>query len=230
MATAPNLKVADIHNLDARIEFYPSKGEIISFGAFYKYFINPIETKVSPVGLSPQFTYSNADKAQNYGVEVELRKSLGIMGGERFVDRLFFIANASLIHSRVDLGVVGSQERIRALQGQSPYVVNSGLSYTHDRTGLNFTALYNVFGKRIFMVGDALFPSIYEMPRHVVDLTASKQIGKRYNLKLGISDLLNYRSRFIQDSNRDGKITTNDELISSFQRGAYYTFAVTVSL
>ena len=226
----PNLKVADIHNLDARLEFYPSKGEVISFGAFYKYFINPIETKVSPIGLSPQFTYSNADKAKNYGIEVELRKSLGVVGEKRFIDRLFIVANASLIHSRVDLGVVGSQERIRALQGQSPYVVNGGFYYTDDKSGLQFSALYNVFGKRIFMVGDDLFPSIYEMPRHVVDMTVSKQIGKRYTLKAGVSDLLNYRTRFVQDSNRDGKITGNDELISSHQKGAYYTFAVIVNL
>ena len=80
------------------------------------------------------------------------------------------------------------------------------------------------------MVGDDLFPSIYEMPRHVVDMTVSKQIGKRYTLKAGVSDLLNYRSRFVQDSNRDGKITGNDELISTYQKGAYYTFAVIVNV
>lgn len=222
----PNLKVANIHNLDVRFEFYPTRLEIISLGAFYKRFDNPIETKVSPVGLSPQFTYSNANSANNYGIELEVRKSLGISGGGRFIDRLYAVSNASLIHSQVDLGVVGSQERIRALQGQSPYVVNGGLYYSHEPTGLNLTALYNVFGKRIFMVGDNLFPSIYEMPRHVVDLTVSKQLGKTYNLRASVSDLLNYQSQLIQDSNRDGKITGTDETIASYRRGTYFSFTV----
>jgi TonB-dependent receptor len=226
----PDLKVADIHNFDGRIEFYPGKGELISLGGFYKRFFNPIETKISPVGLSPQFTYSNASRANNYGLEVELRKSMGVPGGARFVDGLVLLCNASLIHSRVDLGVVGSQERIRALQGQSPYVVNGGFFYTHEKTGLQFTALYNVFGKRIFMVGDALFPSIYEMPRHIVDLTASYPVSKKVNMRFALNDLLNYTSRFVQDSDRDGKIRSNDELIFRFRRGSYFTLTAQVNL
>jgi len=224
------LKVADIHNYDLRAEFYPTKSELISIGGFYKYFANPIETKISPVGLSPQFTYSNASSANNYGVEVEVRKALGTPGGKRLIDQLFFLCNASLIHSRVDLGVVGSQERIRSLQGQSPYVLNGGFYFTSDNQKLNITTLYNVYGKRIFMVGDALFPSIYEMPRHVLDLTASYQIAKKVNLRASINDILNYQTRFVQDSNRDGKISGSDELISKFRRGSYFSMAAVIQL
>ncbi|MBK7698305.1 MAG: hypothetical protein IPJ39_06065 [Saprospiraceae bacterium] len=31
-----NIKVATIHNFDLRYDFYPSKGELITIGAFYK--------------------------------------------------------------------------------------------------------------------------------------------------------------------------------------------------
>lgn len=226
----PGLKVADIHNFDTRAEFYPREGEMISLGGFYKYFINPIETKISPVGLSPQFTYSNASAASNYGLELEIKKVLGTPGGGRLADKLALVCNASLIHSRVDLGVVGSQERIRSLQGQSPYVLNGGLYYTDDKKNLSITAMYNVFGKRIFMVGDALFPTIYEMPRHVLDFTFSKKISQRITLRAAINDLLNYRNRFIQDSNRDGQITGNDELISTFRRGSYFSGTILLGL
>ena len=130
----------------------------------------------------------------------------------------------------VDLGVVGSQERIRSLQGQSPYVINGGFYYTNEKKGLNVTAMYNVFGKRIFMVGDALFPSIYEMPRHVVDLTASWQVAKKVNIRITANDILNYQSRFVQDSNRDGKIKDSDELISSFRRGSYFSMGAIFNL
>ena len=226
----PGLKVADIHNLDGRLEFYPSKGEMITIGGFYKYFINPIETKISPIALSPQFTYSNAESARNFGAEIEVRKTLGMAGGSQFIDRLVFVSNASIIYSRVDLGIVGSQERIRSLQGQSPYVFNTGFFYASGDSKTNASILYNVFGKRIFMVGDALFPSIYEMPRQVIDLSISHQIVKKIQIKLGINDLLNYQTRFIQDSNRDGRISDKDELITNFRRGSYYSFAFTYSI
>ena len=226
----PDLKVADIHNLDFRTEFYPREGEMISFGGFYKYFVNPIETKIAPVGLSPQFTYSNASSASNYGLELEVKKALGVQGGSSFRDKLAFVCNASLIRSRVDLGVVGSQERIRSLQGQSPYVVNGGFYYNDEKKNLSITAMYNVFGKRIFMVGDALFPSIYEMPRHVIDLSLSKKISGKITLRLAANDLLNYQSRFIQDSNRDGSISERDELISTFRRGSYFSTTVLIGL
>ena len=226
----PDLKVADIHNFDSRLEYYPGEGEMISLGAFYKYFINPIETKISPVGLSPQFTYSNAESASNYGVELEVKKALGKTGGSAFIDKLSLVCNASLIHSRVDLGVVGSQERIRSLQGQSPYVVNGGIYFNDEKKNLNITAMYNVFGKRIFMVGDALFPTIYEMPRHILDLSLSKKISRKLSLRFAVNDVLNYRNRLIQDSNRDGVIGSKDELISEFRRGSYYSGTLIIGL
>jgi outer membrane receptor protein involved in Fe transport len=203
---------------------------MITLGGFYKYFINPIETKISPAGLSPQFTYSNANSASNYGLELEIKKSLGSPSGSSVLDKLSLVCNASLIRSRVDLGVVGSQERIRTLQGQSPYVLNGGLFFNDEKHNLNITALYNVFGKRIFMVGDALFPTIYEMPRHVVDLSLSKKITKRITLRMAANDILNYRNRFVQDSNRDGIISSRDELISTFRRGSYYSTTILIGL
>ena len=44
------LKVAEIKNYDLRYEFYPSVGEYIQVGAFYKTFTNPIQTNHPCVG------------------------------------------------------------------------------------------------------------------------------------------------------------------------------------
>ena len=41
-----SLKNATIHNFDMRYEFYPNPNEIITFGVFYKRFINPIESLI----------------------------------------------------------------------------------------------------------------------------------------------------------------------------------------
>ncbi|MFW5967681.1 MAG: TonB-dependent receptor domain-containing protein, partial [Persicimonas sp.] len=69
----PELQRAVIDHLDARWEWYPSRGESLSVGLFYKDFDGPIETIAVP-GATPQLTYQNANSARNYGLEVEGRK------------------------------------------------------------------------------------------------------------------------------------------------------------
>lgn len=56
-----DIKVATIHNFDLRYDFYPSKGEVITFGAFYKKFYNPIEAAIFYNGSALAFTVSNSE-------------------------------------------------------------------------------------------------------------------------------------------------------------------------
>ena len=216
----PNLKTADIDNLDIRYEFYPTKGETVSLGAFYKNFTNPIENVTVITAEQPQFNYANAKSAYNYGIETEIRKSLKDVFNSTFTDRLSVNVNASYIFSKVNLGsAVTSQQQTRALQGQSPYIVNVALGYADEKDfGVNL--IYNRFGNRIFSVGDIVFPTIYELSRNSIDFTISKKI-KNTKYKLGVQDLLNAAFRFYEDSNRDEKINlTQDFATSVFQRGS----------
>ena len=87
--------------------------------------------------------------------------------------------------------------------------------------------MYNVFGPRLFVVGDIQAQSIYEMPRNVIDISFTKGIGKKFELKAGIQDILNAKYRMTQDSNLDGKITGVDEQVLGFRRGAYFTLGIT---
>jgi TonB-dependent receptor len=226
----PDLKNATIDNIDLRYEYYPRNGELISIAGFYKYFNDPIENKTLITTEQPQFTYINADFAQNYGVELELRKSLRGMTSSAFVDNFSLNLNGSLIFSNVDLGDIPlAQARSRALQGQSPYIVNAAVYYSGPkRTNVNL--IYNVFGARIFSVGDVLFPTIYERPRNSLDINFSKTIKDKITYKLGVTDLLNARYRFYQDSDRNEKIDGNDDVIFSFQRGTLLTFNISYKL
>ncbi|MCH8568297.1 MAG: carboxypeptidase-like regulatory domain-containing protein [Balneolales bacterium] len=226
----PNLTSATIDNLDLRLEYYPRLGELISVGVFYKYFNNPIENKTTVTTESPQFGYINADFARNYGLEFELRKSFSGMTNSQIIDRISVNTNASVIFSMVDLGESAvAQSRERALQGQSPYIVNAAVNYDDQQKGYQFTAVYNIVGPRIFSVGDVLFPTIYEMPRHSLDLTASFRLSTASTLKIGVSDLLNAPYEFLQDSNRNDKPDRGtDDVIFSYRRGqlvnASYSF------
>jgi hypothetical protein len=204
----PNLKTATIDNIDIRWEMYPNPGEALIVGAFYKAFSNPIESILILTTEAPQSTYGNADEATAYGVELEFKKSLSSLGVSRFLRNTSVNMNASFIFSEVDLGVQATaQKQVRQLQGQSPYLINTGLYYTDDTKKLALSLAYNIFGPRIFAVGDVNFPSIYELPRNSLDLQVSKRFGK-LETKLNIQNLLDAKFRFYQDTDVNNTIDT----------------------
>lgn len=205
----PDLKVANIDNVDLRWEMYPNPGELVSIGVFYKHFRNPIETILQLTTESPQATYGNADEAESYGVELEFRKSLASLGVSKFLRNTSVNLNATYIYSLVNLGSqAGFQQQKRELQGQSPYLFNLGMYYTDPDLGFNVSVAYNIFGQRIFQVGDINFPSIYELPRHSLDMQIAKQFG-RMEAKFNVQNLLNAKYRFYQDTDVNNKITFN---------------------
>jgi outer membrane receptor for ferrienterochelin and colicin len=227
----PNLKTAVIDNIDFRYEFYPRLGETVSLGTFFKYFNDPIENKAIITTESPQFTYLNANYAYNYGVEVEVKKSLDQMFGSSFLNKLAVNLNAAYIFSEVDLGEQASaQTRVRALQGQSPYIVNTTLSYNDLQRKLLLAASYNIFGTRLYAVGDLNTPDIYEMPRHSLDFTLTKTFNA-FAFKAGVQDILNYTFRFYQDTDRNGKVSDSiDKPIFTFRRGTLFNAGFTLNL
>ena len=106
----------------------------------------------------------------------------------------------------------------RPMQGQAPYVVNAALFYNDDASGWQINALYNIVGKNIVFVGNENFRTIYQMPRGVLDLTFSKKIGDRLQLRGGITDILNQPIQFMQDGNGNGKIERKKDLTTQKYR------------
>jgi hypothetical protein len=242
------LKTANIHNADLRWEYYPAANELISAGIFYKKFIDPIEsfllyTATGANSLSN--TFVNSKSGESYGVEIEVRKSFSELSNSRLIKNLSLVGNASYIISKVDLGefvdvpdpsgsitrldVSSIQDRNRPMQNQSPYLINGGLYYNDEKAGLQASLLYNVFGPRIFAVGSLVNPTVYEMPRGVLDVIISKRLSKRLEAKISIQDIFNQAVRLAQDTDKDGKITGNDNTVRSFRRGVYSTFGFTFS-
>jgi TonB-dependent receptor len=225
----PLLKTAKIDNAELKWELYPTRSESISFGAFYKNFKNPIEQFL---GSTSNLTYSfgNAQKAVNYGLEAQVRKSLDKINVP-VINHMTVVFNATYIKSNITVDTNNSQftdqEKNRALQGQSPYVLNTSLFYSDVDRGLQISVQHNVFGKRIFAVGNSGNANQYEMPRNIIDLTVSKDLTKHLQIKFGIQDLLNQRYRIIQDSNHDKKITKVDESIQTYRWGQYGTLGIT---
>ncbi len=220
----PEVKTANIDNFDLRYEWYPTPNEVVSIAGFYKYFTDPIEVIVVPgagSGGAKTFTFANANSSVSSGLELEIRKGLSPYTSSPFLRNVSVLFNAAFIFSRVKLGTIGlGQSDDRPLQGQSPYIINLGLNYNNPKTNLQINVLYNVIGKRIFAAGFDGYPDIYEMPRNVLDITFSKELGTRWILKGGVTDILNQTNVLLQDGNRDGKFDrVNDQLIQRFRPG-----------
>ena len=229
-----SLRTATIYNADLRYEFYPSRSEMISFGVFGKVFRNAIEqTTLSVATEQLNVSFQNAERALDFGGEIEARKSLIDLTENAFLQRISAVINASFIYSTVRLSDNARNRDFalnnRPLQGQSPYVVNVGLFYQGEGNGLQVSAQYNVVGQRIRFVGDLRNNySIIEMPRHVVDLAVTKGVGEHLQLRLGIQDLLNYRYRLLYDYDGNSKINGNEDgSFASYRRGSYSTFGLT---
>lgn len=223
-----NLTTATIDNFDARYELYPSRSETFSFGVFYKNFTNPIEYILPVVSQQRRMKFSNSNSAFIYGSEIELRKSFKETFQVGFFSDLSINLNASYIVSEVDLGANASaQQQKRALQGQSPYVVNVALGYDNKENGWNANLIYNRFGDRIFAVGGDIWPTIYELARNQLDFSLSKT-HKQMIYKLGVSNIMDDTYRFYQDTNVDNKINKQqDDAIFTHKIGALLNFTVT---
>lgn len=197
----PDLKRSQNTNVDLKYEIFPGAGQVLSISGYYKYFKNPIEQIVSS-GSVKNITFQNANSATTYGMELEVRKNLGFMGEANLYKNLTAYLNTSIIFSTVNLNSLVSEVTSRALQGQSPYLINAGLLFNDPKTNLSFNLLYNRIGQRIAEVGYQGYPDIYERGRNMVDFQlAKKLIRNKAELRLNLSDLLNEKIYFYQNNN-----------------------------
>jgi TonB-dependent receptor len=225
----PELNTADIHNVDLRWELYPSNSESVMVGTFYKYFKSPIEMILTG-GSNILYTFKNAESARTFGAEVEVRKSLKDLTASKFVDNLSLLFNAAWINSEIDLGAVDNQKSKRAMQGQSPYIFNTGIYYNNYEGGWQINVSHNVFGPRIYAVGDDLNATQFELPTHQLDLTISKQFINHWEIKAGIQNIFNQPVRLQQDTDGDITLKGKKDDIQSFKTGQYISLGVTYKL
>jgi hypothetical protein len=196
----PNLEKSDIYNLDLKYELYPNSGENISIALFGKNFIRPIEQIVAdgsvPSNLLLSFT--NPKSAIIYGIEFEIRKKVN--------DWLDFYTNTALTNSEVKVNNVKRQ-----LQGQSKYVINSGLNFHKDKNTLNIS--YNRVGDRISAVGFQGYSDIFENSRDIIDLVYLYKINKG-EIKLAVGDILAQPSIYYQKTKGNLIKTNNEQTVS----------------
>ncbi len=167
----PDLERTLIRNADVRWEWYPNPGETVSLALFAKQFDAPIERVYRATSGTSIVTYVNAEEAENFGVELELRKRLGFIAEP--LESIAAFANATVMDSRIRIGREASSQTSteRAMVGQAPYVVNAGLTWAPGSGNTSATLLYNTVGRRIVNAGEVPLPDVYEERRDVLDLS-----------------------------------------------------------
>ncbi len=219
----PNLTPGNIYNADIRYEVYPGSNQLFSVSLFYKKFITPIEFTFSSSGAGTRtFDFQNIPGATNYGIEVELRKNFGFLGAK--FENLSLFTNATIIRSDLDLSNVSAFDKTRALQGQSPYIINAGLMYNLPNIGINTTLIYNIIGDRVAQVGTVGYGDIYERHRNLLDFQISKRLFERGEIKLTCSDLFRSDFVFYQDNNSSHSFEADkDNVIQRLNYGSTFT-------
>lgn len=230
----PNLKKAQVDNGDIRVEYYPSAGEIISVSAFYKKFKNAIEAFNNDANSTREINFMNSNKANNYGFELEIRKSLDFIAENEFLQKTTFYTNFSWVKSQVQISDPGLAllETKRVMVGQAPYVINSGLQHSFLNEKLNFNAVYNRVGRRLSIAPGRLFYGVWEAPRDLVDLQLSlKVFNSKGEFKLNAGDVLNQRIAFYFDNNKNSKYDIDaDEETASYKPGSTFSIAFSYTL
>jgi outer membrane receptor protein involved in Fe transport len=188
-----------IANYDARWEWFPGAGEVLSAGVFAKVFKNPIERIEQATSGAYQATFQNARRATNYGVELEARRHLDPLG--RLFHGITGFANVTVMRSSVTLDSAAAltvSDTRRRLVGQAPYVINSGITWTNRRGSASATILYNVVGDRIFAAGVKPLPNIVERAGRAVDVALRFPVGGQWSARLDARNLLDTRHQFMQ--------------------------------
>jgi TonB-dependent receptor len=226
----PNLRTTYIMNYDLRWELYPQPGQLVAVSVFWKHFKDPIERVVSlgSSGSRNTFTFENSAAAYDRGVEIEGRKSLEFLSpalsGVTLGGNMTFVNS----HVRIVQGG-GTLELNRPLHGQSPYTVNTVLSYTSQRATTELSLLYNVFGDRLISAGRWPTEPMYEKSRHQLDVTFGQRLWQGLSLKASAKNLLDARHRVTQQQLL-GDMAGKEGVVKDYRLGLTYGVGLTYAL
>ncbi len=223
----PDLKSTAITHADLKYEWYPSADELFSFAIFGKSFDNPIEKVVrknDAQGNEMEQSYTNAKSAISFGIELDMRKRFGFLG-DRW-ENLLFTTNYAWINSNITIdrdSYPYFTKRLtttdRAMQGQSPYVVNFSLGYDNPDTGDSALFLYNEIGESIDSLGTDGNADIYQKPFRKLDFVTKWQIYNRKNNKFKY--YVGFKVQNILDSTME--YTQGDKITSSYKPGRTFS-------
>lgn len=228
-----NLVNSENFNADFKVEYFPTNKEMLAATVFGKHIKNPIERTIeaSATGSGQIITYFNNDNASLAGIELEALIQLNRIN--KALEGLSFGFNTSLMYTNAKVnknrqGYFDTFEE-RKLQGASSWLINSDLKYEFEfkENWKNTVSLvYSVYGERIYAVGIAGLDHIYEKPFNKLDLVWGSTIVKKWDIKLGMDNILNPIYKRQLGDNNQIQINESSLDLLTFKRGTGFSLNV----
>jgi TonB-dependent receptor len=231
-----NLVPSMIDNFDLRWEKFFKGAELISISVFYKNFQDPIElVRIPQQQTSTEYQPRNVGDGKLFGAEFEINKSLDFISPK--LENFVFSSNFTYVNSKITMSDVEFNARkayqkpnetvlnTRDMAGQSPYLINTGLTYLNADKAINMGIFYNVKGPTLTIVGSGLFPDVYSVPYDNLSFSYNQGFGKdkKLNMNLRADNILNDKIEFVYRSyNSQDQIFSKMLPMRSFSIGFSY--------
>ncbi len=236
----PDIKSSENYNLDIKWDYYMKPGELIAITGFYKIINDPIaRTQVPTTGIA--LTYSNiSDKATVAGVEFEFKKDLfKIQKSDDTYHKLVYGLNVSYLYSKMDPykdpsvneNQLEFQNKDTELEGASPFLMNTDLSYIIKSNSTKHTAsiVLSYFSDRVYAIGtvegNARYENTIEKGIPTLDFVYSTKLKNDIGIKFKAKNLINPTYEKTRDvPGGDTAVIDSYEKGSSVSIGLSYTF------
>lgn len=223
------LGYSEVLNIDLKYEWFFSKSEIFSIGAFTKQIDNPINLVVVGDATGTQRYVRTGDQATVYGVEAELRKDLLVDADQN--TNLSFGVNATYMKTKQDLyeNIDGTfdlafNKTEDELQGASPFILNADISYSPTFKNYKPVAnlVFSYFSDRIDALGSGDLGNIVEKSVPTLDFIWKNTINDNFEINLSAKNLLNPTIQYVREDQNQGDVlvvSANGKGVTDYKRG-----------
>ena len=186
-----------IVNLDLKYEWFISSGEIFSIGLFNKTINDPVNLVSANDATGTQRFFRTGDRADVFGVELEVRK--GLIKDEDENNILAAGMNVTYTSTTQDLKTVSGTFNTNfnrdsdELQGASPLLINADVSYSPTFGEYKPVAnlVFSYFSDRIDALGSGQLGNIIEKGVPTLDFVWKNTINKNFEINASVKNILN---------------------------------------
>jgi TonB-dependent receptor len=224
-----DLGYSKIYNIDLKYDWFFSKSEIFSLGVFAKQIDNPVNLVVGADATGTQRYFRTGDKANVYGVEVEIRKN--ILNDADDDALLSAGLNATYMHTEQDLYSqidgeyydVSFEKSKDQLQGASPLLINADISFSPKFKNYEPVAnlVFSYFSDRIDALGSGQLGNIIEKGVPTLNFIWRNTFNENFEINLSFQNLLNPTINYVRETTLGDVVvnSANGNGVSDYKAG-----------
>ncbi|TDD99282.1 TonB-dependent receptor [Flavobacterium cellulosilyticum] len=231
----PDLKPSTNLNFDLKYDYYLSKNEIISLGGFYKKIKDPIN-RINVASASNELSYVNLGDAYATGFELEVRKTIfgfddvnsskrsNLTGG---LNLSYLITNQKIIDNPNDRLTILPTHKSDKLEGASPLLINSDLSYNYKtgKSSLTSTIVLNYFYDKIYSIGTSTNENIVEKGVPTLDFVNKFEfIKNKLGINFSLKNILNPDFKLTKEYVNNGQVGQAE--VGQYKKGVFTSLGI----